>query len=468
MRESSETDTGGKTEWGASDALILEGLSGLDQRFAQPSKEEDVPVEEATPVNGSGLDEAAAAAASNKLRSARELRAEQERMAALERSAVRRREGVTQALGMTPSQQTQAVEVAPTLAPKPEPDRVSLRKVDHAEVRVPSESPVAPAPLVRSEKPEVGKVQPEPLKKREELKEELSARPGPSVVTRAPLVEPRGPAREIGTERHDPEPIVRERMVTPQMEPTVRRRRAGSSFLPSILTSLFLTSLVWGAVLYTAWKFVGEEWFNTRVQEAAGALEGEQGEDVVKTLKQDIQNLDEELKLFRTSHQNFVRMNTLKASLWSDNSRQKYDEFVEIGERLETGSPEEDYFLETKAHMEGAYVQRVRQLPGLNTRKLFPNLNVSKDVSLGKATLLRFVSNQEGAGRDRARAALLLRKYEDDGEVMKQLRQTVRDDHDLEVVFAAWDSLLELSGYDPGALGFQPADFDRWWSLRGQ
>jgi hypothetical protein len=34
------------------------------------------------------------------------------------------------------------------------------------------------------------------------------------------------------------------------------------------------------------------------------------------------------------------------------------------------------------------------------------------------------------------------------------------------VYFAAWDSLVEITGYEPGAKGDSPADFDLWWSRR--
>lgn len=464
MRESSETDATGESEWGASDALLLEGLSGLDQQFARTPKEDTD-----SRANGSG-DEPSDETAQSAHRSARELRAEQERMAAIQRSAVRRREGVTQALGLTPSQEQRAQEVE--VAPKPVPERVSLR-----EQIEPSQPPaearlVAAAPPVESVEPAIQKKEVEVLRKREvEAKEEPTpTRSEPTLPPSVPLVtEPREPGRELGTRPEDAGSSVRERMVTPQMEPTVRRRRTSSSFLPSVLTSLLLTTLVWGAVLYAAWKFVGEEWFNNRVQEAAGSLEnGEDDQQVVSKLRQEVQTLDEELKLFRASNQSYVRMNTLVASIYLEHSRQKYDELVDIGEPLDSSSPEKEYYLRTKERIDNSFIKRAFQIQELNTRQLFPNLGVTKDVYLSKTTLAKFVSNQEGDGEQRARAALLLRKFKGDGEVMKQLRQTVRDDHDLRVYCAAWDSLVDLTGYDPGSRGVQPDDFDHWWSNRGQ
>ncbi len=463
MRDSSETEVAAAAEWGASDALLLEGLSGLDQRFAKPApsetekpvaNESDLPLE--TGVSVAGM---------IGFRSARELRAAQERVAALQRSAARRRDGVTQALGLSqPPNFGQQLERQPTPAPKVSNEGA----VSFSENGVASQGqPMRQVAAATSPKSEMKTAPAKEVSQRavpvERLKSsEAKVTPQRERVT----LEPR-PAKELGKE---PQPQTSEgdgKLIPPQMEPMVRRRRTTSSFLPSVLTSLLLTTLVWGAILFTAWRFVGEEWFENRVQEAASGIDGS-GDQLrlsVQTLSQDVRNLEDRLTLFRAGHQRFVRMNALEASLYADNSRQKYEDLVEIGEDLETGSTEEEFYQRTKGRIEQAYIKRIAQHPGLDTGKYFPESGERLDQRVGKEALSRFVNDQAGLGWDRARAAFLLRKFKDsDTKVIAQLLQIIRDDEDLQVIFVAWDSLLFMTGYDAGSKGFQPADFGRWWS----
>lgn len=469
MRDSSDTDLAATAEWGASDALLLEGLSGLDQRFAKLeasqieksiARELDEPYEGRVPVAGM-----------TGFRSARELRAAQERVAALERSAVRRRDGVTQALGLSEAPISMQPEHQPTRAPRMNQEPAAATSTnggvgsERTSLREFSKTPAVVAPPVSEVKLALDQEVPTQDVPQQPV---VSRRSNAASKRERVTLEPR-PVRDLGSKPEVEAAEVEGRHLKPQMEPIVRRRRTSSSFLPSVLTSFLLTTLVWGTVLFTAWKFVGEEWFANRVQEAA-SREGTAGSQLqlsLQTLRQDVRSLEDTLTHFRTGHQRFVRMNALEASLYAHNSRQKYDELKGIGEQLETGSPEEEFYRRTKVRIEQAYIKRIAQYPGLNTAKYFPELGQRSDKRVDKEALTRFINDQSHPGWDRARAAYLLRRYEDsDSTVVEQLRQTVRDDEDLQVYFAAWDSLVEITGYEPGAKGDSPADFDLWWSRR--
>ena len=470
MRDSSETDVAATAEWGASDALLLEGLSGLDQRFSKPeASQTEKPATQ--PLNEPQENRSPMAAGMTGFRSARELRAAQERVAALQRSAVRRRDGVTQALGLSETPMARQPEHQPTPAPQVshEPTAPSSKNgeagFDRPSLREFSATPAVAAPPVSEVRPT--RVTDDSS---EEAQGDLPVSRKSDVPSQRERVTlgPR-PVRELGTEPEARTAEVEGRHVTPHLESIVRRRRTSSSFLPSVLTSFLLTTLVWGAVLFTAWKFIGEEWLTSRMEEAA-AGEGSSNSQLqlsLQTLRQDVRSLEDTLTYFRAGHQKFVRMNALEASLYADNSRQKYEDLVEVGQRLQTGSSEEEFYLRTKERIEQAYIKRIAQHPGLDTAKYFPESGQRSDKHVGKEALARLINDPARLGWDRARAAYLLRNYEEsDTEVIAQLLQTIRDDEDLQVVFAAWDSLVQLTGYEQGSKGFQPADFDRWWSKR--
>ena len=369
MRDSSDTDLAATAEWGASDALLLEGLSGLDQRFAKLeasqieksiARELDEPHEGRVPVAGM-----------TGFRSARELRAAQERVAALERSAVRRRDGVTQALGLSEAPISMQPEHQPTRAPRMNQEPAAATSTnggvgsERTSLREFSKTPAVVAPPVSEVKLALDQEVPTQDVPQQPV---VSRRSNAASKRERVTLEPR-PVRDLGSKPEVEAAEVEGRHLKPQMEPIVRRRRTSSSFLPSVLTSFLLTTLVWGTVLFTAWKFVGEEWFANRVQEAA-SREGTAGSQLqlsLQTLRQDVRSLEDTLTHFRTGHQRFVRMNALEASLYTLNSRPKYDELKGIGEQLETGSPEEEFYRRTKVRIEQAYIKRIAQYPGLNT-----------------------------------------------------------------------------------------------------
>ncbi len=259
------------------------------------------------------------------------------------------------------------------------------------------------------------------------------------------------------------------RPLPPALETAIRRRRARSSFLLAVMTALLLTTLVWGVLLVTSWAFLGDEWFSNRVQEETTAFETRVRNDLRVAraeLGEAVHTAQEQVVLLRARHDQFVRINALEAAMYADHSRQKFDDLLDIGSRLETGSPEEEFFKQTKERIETAYSRRLQQHAGLEVRALFPQLRLTKETSLGKANLLKLLTRTNTAGWDRARAAFLLRRYVDDEEVIAQLVQTVRDEEDLQVVFAAWETLVTLTGFEPGSKDFSPSDFDRWWSTR--
>jgi len=467
MRDSSETDAATSAEWGASDALLLEGLSGLDQRLAKP---EASPLEE--PVAERPEDRGPfAVAGKTGFRSARELRAAQERVAAQQRSAARRREGVTQALGLSEAPKSWQPDHQPTPAPQADHGRLGstpptegsvssqLRSL-REEASTPSVRALSPASKANPRRPSEVSSESAPEERADFRK------PDAAPQRERVLLEPRS-VKELGAAEVAKASEVEGRHITPSMEPIVKRRRKSSSFLPSVLTSFLLTTLMWGAVLFTAWKFVGEEWFANRMQEAVSA-EGGVGSELQLTLErleQDVRNLEATMAQFRANHQEFVRMNALVASLWADNSRQKYDDLIEIGERLETGSPEKEFYVKTKVRIEQAYIKRIALHPGLDTAKYFPGSGQRSDKRVGREALGRLINDQTRPGWDRARAAYLLRNYKSSAnEVIAQLLQTIRDDEDLQVYCAAWDSLVFLTDYKVGSKGISPDDFDRWYS----
>ncbi len=266
----------------------------------------------------------------------------------------------------------------------------------------------------------------------------------------------------------EPDPV---RLVQPQMETTVRRRKASSSssFLPAVVISLFVTSLVWGALLLSYWRVVGDEGLTERIRQEAVSVNAGLSEELREgqtLLTQEVRLFEEEFVGFQESHERFVRMSALVAAMASDHSRQNFEDFLAIGQVLDTGSPALDYFKENKSRIEAAHIKRLNQHRGLSVASYFPQLMPTTESSLGAETLMEFVSRPKVSGWDRARGAILLRKFAGDEKVMAHLLQIVRDDQDLQVVFAAWESLIALSGYEPGSRGFSPDAFDGWWSTR--
>jgi hypothetical protein len=235
------------------------------------------------------------------------------------------------------------------------------------------------------------------------------------------------------------------------------------------MTALFLTSLVWGGLLLSCWTYIGDEWFSDRVEEETASMEGRL-EEAMRTTRTEltdaVHSAQEQMVLLRARHEQFVRLNALEAGMYSDHSRQKFDDLMEIGDSLPTGTSEQEFYKQTKSRIETAYARRLRQHPGLNVRALFPKLNLTRETSLGKSTLMKFIGESDANGWDRARAAMLLQRYLNDDETIAFLIRTIRDEADLQVVLAAWDSLVALTGYEPGSKGFSPSDFDRWWSTR--
>lgn len=248
----------------------------------------------------------------------------------------------------------------------------------------------------------------------------------------------------------------------PQMETVVRRKRTTSSFLPSVLTSLLLTSLIWGGLLYGFWHYGGDELLGERIQEETAPLMARQKDDLSDVRAR----LSIDMQALQDRHEQFVRMNALEAAIHAENSRPKFDDLLKLGRNLATGSSEEDFFQQTKKRIEAAYRNRLAQHPGLDVEGHFPQLGVSQETSLDKSTLVDFLTKTDKSGWDRARSAVLLRKFEDDDIVIASLIETMRDDQDLQAALAAWESLVELTDYVPGSKGFSPGDFNRWWSTR--
>lgn len=478
------------SSWGASDALLLEGLNDLDEMFVNPVEHRSVTQ---TPTGSNAASEetirvgnydfspevSESGAPLTGFRSAREWRAAKEKVAAEQRSAARR-EGNTQMLGLPPQSERPTVDpyrpprpispeakAEPMTPPAVEPTTPpqALKEAATAIVKRPSaeSSPAAPPRPVK--KPETA---PKP-----EAKRRTPIRPRKESATR-----PGAPAEDIAVSaRAKQHPKLPEghahtgkdgRLVSPQMDsPMVRRRRTTSSFFPAVFTAFLLTSLIWAAGLYAFWKAVGDEWLTQRVQEEATPLRAGL-KDELQTgraqLTNETRTVEQSVLELRNRFEVYVRMSALEAALYSDNSRSRFDDLLDCAQDLPSGSPEEVYFQNTKDRIEAAYTKRLAQHKGLDVRRLFPTLNVTRESSIGKTTLMNFIANSEAAGWDRARAAYLLRRFKDDDQVIAHLFQTCRDDEDLQVVLASWDSLVAVTGYEPGSQGFDLDDFARWLS----
>ena len=262
------------TTWGATDALLLEGLSGLDRGFSV-SRTEDRPQETENSVQTTNrtanLDATVDTVPLSGFRSARELRAEQEKIAAKQRSAVRRKGGVTQALGLNTANTPAARQAGPD--PKPTPKPVTTKA-----------PPSSVTPAASSSTPRVSnKSRPlsAPKRKDEDTPIITTRKPQQRPPADAPITANQPPqttrsnaspaSRPVNPQPREPlpassrtEPALRIQAHHSELEPVVRRRRTSSSFLPSVVTSLLLTSLVWAALLYTAWHFIGNEWVSEK------------------------------------------------------------------------------------------------------------------------------------------------------------------------------------------------------------
>ncbi|MFT5192240.1 MAG: hypothetical protein ACI957_005290 [Verrucomicrobiales bacterium] len=461
-------------EWGASEALVLEGLSGLDNSLvgttdkcattttSSINNKEEVRLDSSFDLTPSPLAPTLAMAG---FRSARELRAAQERTAAQQRSATRRRDGITQSLGLTPPIENRHPTSEPVASPKAPMEAIIKRRPASSSSTSASSAPAKPAKQVL---PSSQRPQPTPI----------SRTPKQAVVESSPKKEQhrRTPVRPQTERKTDPrstdelhssrsEVDQEARIVSPRMESAVRRRRTASSFIPALLTPLLLTSLVWAALIFAFWKFAGKELASTMIQDETETLWA--GLNVELTsLENEMRFLKEDVKIDRENNEKFKRMSALEAGIYKDNSRQKFDDIIDIGKTLDTGSVEEEFYQRTKERVELAYTKRLGQHQGLNVGALFPSLGISRERSLSKTTLMNFTAKPEVSGWDRARATFLLRRFKEDDQVTAFLLQTIRNEDDLQVMFASWESLIAISGYEPGSKGFSPSDFDRWWSTR--
>ena len=422
-------------------------------------------------------------------RSTRELRAEQGRIAAQRRSALRRREGMTQALGISPPTGTRIPSAEPVVvSPKP-PSPIVQRPRSPAsapliEAREPAGKPTPPSsgaegdsppshgrsddqgPALESiasplqEMPVADGRTLEPTAENRVAEQPAPASEPPRARAEAPGDRPPGPVVPEPAARASESPVAEQpepRVAMPQAEIRGRRRRATSSFIPTVLASLLLTSLIWCGLLLAFWHLSAKRQVATWLQEHRDLR------DAQARLDGQFRDQEEKLVLLGAVYERFVRMNALEAAMYAPNSRRQFEDLLDIGRSLPAGGAEEEFFKRTKERIETAYTKRLTQHRGLNVGKLFPSLGITREAELGKTALMDFMAKPEASGWHRARAAFLLRRFEGDRLVIAHLRHTIREDEDLQLVFAAWESLLALTGYDPGSKGFDPAAFDRWW-----
>lgn len=476
--------------WGASDTLLLEGLNGLEVSVGsgEETKASPQPVDDRLASTSRSASGNFQAAKSNSKESGSVVspftiaRPASVASQASDRSGEPERNGESDRLprGKRFEQAASAVVKAPIAganggaSPPSKPGIANgSRGAPNGRRRRPSHDLQASEDEERASRPGLVRPLATPLRNGQSDREPIAARSLTAV--RAEMAEKKVPSSEGARDTiGEPVSVDRARVtsspVLTQTEPEVVKRRvkSSSSFFPSVVTSLLLTSLIWGALLVTFWQFVGDEWLKARVQSETVPLSTGLGEEirVARTeLTENLHEVQESLIVLRARHQQFVRMCALESAMYSDHSRQRFEEFLDIGRRLETGSEEEDYFRQTKGRIESAYTKRLGQHRGLAVRQLFPQLSVTKESNLGASHLMEFVANTNAPGWDRARAAVLLRQFPENDGVIAQLVQLARDDQDLQVFFAAWDSLLSLTGYEPGSKGFSPSDFDRWWSV---
>lgn len=460
-------------DWTTSDAMVLESLSGLDELMINEPEESAPPARSTTPAparatSSKELDftpPSEALPATSGFRTARELRAAKQRFAAQRRSAARRGEQ-TQGVGFEPSLQEQIladsetvsrsfakpltqpspVVSTPMVKPQPPqtgavtlqspPSRPSTRRTMRVPL-VPAEQPAAAPPNAPSPQPEAA---------------EVEADPKQGKGTK------RGKKR---TRRHEPTPSSQTRTVTPEMEPQ-RNRSSSASRIglgTTILLSVAATSLLWAAMLGAFSKFAGNDWLENRFTGWFQPAIQERVDPIETTARR----LESELTDLTGRYENLLRLDTLESTIFTNSKRDEYEQLVSLGKRMSESTPAEaSRYQRARARIEQAYIRRLGDHKGLPVNKLFPKLGVSRDTRVGFTTLLDYLSKRDEPAWDRARAAVLLRRFKDNDQVITALHQIIRDDQDLTVMFAAWDSLVKLTGYEADK-GFNIDHFHQWW-----
>ncbi len=500
-------------DWSSSDALVLEGLTGLDEMMVNP-------VASASMTSGNG--EAATAVASStsfadlsrdavdsskpdnfdfspdpapaiprdgRFQTARELRAAQERFAAQRRSAARAREGSTQRISHTPHQPGPVSKPMPaptalkplqqqeTALPERPPSEQSLVKAQSL-VRRPvheESTPTAPAPLKPSKPKKTGTSRGRKSSRRtvrlerSPLAETLKNEDVLETTLPVTTTKSKRPSRSTLPKRSTSRPVESEPVSKPVDREIVRDVKRGSN-VPPVLMAIALTSLIWGALVSAWWYAQGEGWLDNKIAKEAQSREVVLSKAIAEEtgfVQRAVNHTQEDLALLAGRFESLVRLTDLQAKLFSSNSRVHFDELLDLGAKMNMGGEETreaSLFRHTKERIEQAYLRKLGELPAISVKKHFSGVKVSQDTRLKAMDLLMLLNKRdEATANERARAAFVLRKFKDNDDVITQLMRTVRDDEDLQVVFAAWSSIIAVTGYEPKG-GFDPADFAEWWS----
>lgn len=464
--------TRSEREWTASpDRLVIEGLSGLEDAF-------DADLDETA--GEPDRDDAEArdfAAGGDGFRTAREMRAAQERFAAQRRSAVRREEGTG-----NPGFDGDALD-----AHRSDNDFPPIAHRPMQKKPLVGAQPPGPAPNEATASPREDSA---PHSRRVRLPEARSvhrvnalssreAAPAPSSATsrrtekgqNAVLHDFPPSASSLRADAAAVAPSALSDLVATEPVEHTRPRHERAVFLPAVITSALLTSLLWIGLLWAFWKSFGQQWLDGEIDCKARSLTETLDAEVSSKLEavpsmNRVLDLGSEYTLLDARFTNWVRLHALQASLWRTHARADYDEMISLGASL--SSPEAlTYFEATKRRTEDAYVQRAKNHPGLDIKTLFAGHRGKQEADLGAEDLLMLMLKDGVDTGDRARAAYLLRRFEIDPEVWVALVEMASSGMDLQVVFAAWDSLVSMTDYVPPRQGFDRDHLVHWWHSQG-
>ena len=462
-------------DWAALDALVLQGLSGLDELMVHQTENLGSPKQEKSlQVGGEIALERANGSDSQSFRTAREMRAAQERFAAQRRSVARRREQ-TQGVGFEPSITNQVAA---------DSEQVFRSVAKPAFCKPPSGKARPVVPLPYHTKPEAPQSEAALIVKNPALPQERSydrrtvavnlpeldqkevtddfASFDPKVTM--PEASDRGREfQEKQTSHSKPSELERRgRLVDPKITREASKRPTKHAWATMILLSVLATTVLWGAVLLAFWKSFGADWMQNQFSNWFGSSSAYLTESVDR-LETNVIDLQEEHVLLEARFEGNMQMEKLEDMIFSTNARQHFDELLALGKGIgPTLTSELGLFKERKTRIEQAYIRKVRLLKGLDAGQLFPTALTSKDSDLKSDTLLDFLSKLNEGEWSRARVAFVLRQFQDDDKVIAGLLQVIRDDSNLPVMFAAWDSLVTLTGYK-AVNGFDPDHFHSWW-----
>ena len=216
---------------------------------------------------------------------------------------------------------------------------------------------------------------------------------------------------------------------------------------------------MWSAVGFAVWKSdLLQNHFSALIEPKQAEIE-----ETVGALETKVIKLTGEHVVLKGRFENGIQMESLEKEIFTTHSRQRFDEFLALGKRISPAlAYEADLFKQVKNRIEQAYTQKVKEHKGLDVASLFPKSKASRDSTLKSSELVEYMVNSDEPSWNRARAAYLLRIHKDNDEVIGGLLQVIRDDSDLQVMFAAWDSLVQLTGYEDSN-GFDPESFRDWW-----